>query len=165
MRDLLVAALARARSRVQLATPYFLPGTRLRAALCAAADRGVRVELLIAGLSDHPVVRWASHALLPELLDRGVLVYEFEHAMMHAKLAVFDDSWAILGTSNLDRQSLRRSYEVNLIVAGGALPGNLSNLVESDLQASRPLTAQDLLTRSWPERLRDRLARFVLTRV
>ena len=165
MRDLLLAALARSQERVQLVTPYFLPGRRLREALGAASDRGVRVELLIAGTSDHPVLRWAAHSLLPELVGRGLRVYEFERAMMHAKVAIFDDTWAILGTSNLDRQSLRRSYEVNLIVAGGALPGSLSQLMESDLLDSRRLTARDLQARSWPRRLRDRAASFVLTRL
>ncbi|NJR12862.1 hypothetical protein HC776_03155, partial [bacterium] len=57
--------------------------------------------LLIAGWSDHPILRWAARARLPELIGQGVRFYEFEIAMMHAKLAVFDDRWAVVGTSNL----------------------------------------------------------------
>ncbi len=158
VRDLLVAALDRTRQRALLATPYFVPGRRLRQALAGAAERGVAVELLIAGYSDHPSLRWAAHAVLPGLLARGVRVFEVEHSMMHAKLAVFDEDSALLGTSNLDRQSLRHSYEVNLIAAGGTLPGQLAESVDAEIRESRELTAEQLASRPPWVRLRDRIA-------
>jgi cardiolipin synthase len=161
-RDLLVAALGRTRQRARFATPYLIPGRGLRQALAAAAARGVEVEILIAGVIDHPVVRWASYAKLPELVARGVRVYEYERAMMHAKLAVFDDDWAILGTSNLDRQSLQHSYEVNLILAGGELPEQLATMLSEDVAAARAVSAAWLAGRPHWLRLRDRLAAAVL---
>lgn len=165
MRDLLISALERVQRRVRIVTPYFLPGRSLLEALCQAAERGARVELLTAGASDHPILRWAARDQMPTLLRRGVHVYEHERAMMHAKIAVFDERWAILGTSNLDRQSLRRSYEVNLVVAGGGLPADLARLVASDLALSRRVTAETLEERSVLHRLRDRLARAALARL
>jgi cardiolipin synthase len=165
MRDLLIAALERAERRVQIVTPYFLPGRAVREALCATAERGVRVQLLTAGASDHPVLRWAARDLMPGLVGRGVFVYEYERAMMHAKIAVFDEHWAVLGTSNLDRQSLRRSYEVNVVAAGGKLPADLSRLVDSDVRRSRRITARHLEARPLPQWFRDRLAAAVLTRL
>jgi cardiolipin synthase len=165
MRELLIRALERAQERACFVTPYFVPDARLRRALAAAAARGVRVEVLIAGWSDHPILRWAARARLPELLAHGVRFYEFEIAMMHAKLAVFDDLWAVVGTSNLDRQSLQHSYEVNLLVEGGELPQELSRLVDDDLALACPITQESLSSRSWWTGMRDRAAALLLGRL
>ena len=165
MRELLIRALERARERACFVTPYFDPDARLRWALADAAARGVRVDVLIAGWSDHPILRWAARARLPELLEQNVRCYEFETAMMHAKLAVFDERWAVVGTSNLDRQSLQHSYEVNLLVEGGELPQELARLVDEDLAVARPVTQQSLSARPWQTRLRDRMAALVLGRL
>jgi cardiolipin synthase len=165
MRELLMALLEGARERAQFATPYFVPGRGLRAALRTAVERGVEVELLIAGASDHPMLRWAAHALLPPLVERGVRVHEFATAMMHAKAAVFDGHVAVLGTSNLDRQSLEHSYEVNLVVEGGGLPADLSRLLAEDAASSPQLSLEVLVRRSWLRRARDRLAAFLLRRI
>jgi cardiolipin synthase len=165
LRELLIRALERAQTRACFVTPYFVPDTRLRRALAAAAARGVRVDVLIAGWSDHPILRWGALARLPELLEQGVRFYEFEVAMMHAKLAVFDDRWAVVGTSNLDRQSLQHSYEVNLLVEGGALPGELVRLVDEDLAVARPITQASLSARRWWTRLRDRTSALLLGRL
>jgi cardiolipin synthase len=164
MREVLVGALARTQDTARLVTPYFLPGVRLRRALAQAARRGVRVEVLIAGYSDHPILRWAAHARAPALLAEGVRVFEYRRAMMHAKLAVFDGSWAILGSSNLDRQSLQHSYEVNLIVGSGALPGRLAATIDEDLADAVELTPELLAERSPGRRLRDWIAAFVIGR-
>jgi cardiolipin synthase len=165
VRDLLVAALDRSRRRARLATPYFVPGRKLAAALAEAASRGVEVHLLLAGFTDHPLVRWAARGRLPGLLASGVRAFEFERSMMHAKVSVFDSSWALLGTSNLDRQSLEHSYEVNLLVEGEGLPPRLDELLAQDMADSREITLAELERRSLPERWRDRLAAFLLTRV
>ena len=103
--------------------------------------------------------------MLPQLLAGGVRVCEHERSMMHAKAAVFDESLAVLGTSNLDRQSLQHSYEVNLIVVGGAFPRSLSARLQGDIRASRPITVADLRRLSFWERLRNRAAAFLMARI
>jgi len=115
LRRFFVDELQRAESHVLLVSPYFAPGSRVLDALEAASERGVLVELLLAGHSDHPLLRRAVREFIPRLLKHGVKVYEDPRRMMHAKLAVFDDSLAVLGTSNLDRQSLDHSCEVNAV--------------------------------------------------
>jgi cardiolipin synthase len=161
-RDLLIDVLGKTERYARFATPYLIPGRMLRNALVAAATRGVQVTILIAGYIDHPVVRWATFAKLPELVGAGIRVYEYERSMMHAKVAVFDDEWAILGTSNLDRQSLQHSYEVNLIVERGELPGRLASMLNEDIGASREVTGPRLAQRTRWRRLRDRLAAALL---
>lgn len=118
MRDVFLDELARAREQVLLVSPYFAPGRRVLDALGQAGERGVEIDLVLAGQTDHPLLRRAARVVVPSLMRRGVRVYEDRRAMMHAKLAAFDDRVAVVGTSNLDRQSLRHSCEVNAVIEG-----------------------------------------------
>jgi phosphatidylserine/phosphatidylglycerophosphate/cardiolipin synthase-like enzyme len=78
--------------------------------------------------------------------------------MMHAKLAVFDDDLSVIGTSNLDRQSLQHSSEVNLVIQGPDTAGWILDRFGPDAGAVRPLTLESLERRSPSERGFDRLA-------
>jgi cardiolipin synthase len=158
MREMLIASLGNARERVLLESPYLAPGRRVLDALSAASRRGVEVDLLLAGRTDHPVLRRAARSILPRLLACGVRVYEYEKMMMHGKVAVFDDAWAVVGTSNLDRQSFEHSYEVNLVIDDAALPARLRQRFERDLEFSRRVDRDSLEARGWREWLGDRLA-------
>jgi cardiolipin synthase len=162
MRELLLSALEDARLEVRLQSPYFAPGRRVIDSLTAASRRGVRVDLLLAGKTDHPVLRRATRSILPKLLACGVSVAEYEPAMMHAKVGVFDAAWATVGTSNLDRQSFEHSYEVNLIVEGGGVPERLRACFERDCARARALDHSTFAARGWKERLLDRTAALAL---
>jgi cardiolipin synthase len=158
MRDLLVTALDRAERSARLTSPYFAPDRRVLEALESAAERGVRVELVLAGRTDHPLLRRGARSTLERLLRRGVQVHEYTAAILHAKSAVFDGRTGIVGTSNLDRQSFQHNYEVNLVFALGELPGRLDRLFEADLARSRALTLEELAGRGPLTKLLDRLA-------
>jgi cardiolipin synthase len=162
MRELLIGALEEARQEALLETAYFAPGRRLLAALSEAGRRGVAVDLVLAGRTDHPVLRRAAQAILPQLLRRGVRVHEYRRAMMHAKVAIFDGQYAILGSSNLDRQSFEHSYEVNLVLQGGDVPERLRGVFQRDLEDSAHIDTTTLAARGLRERLLDRLASLLL---
>lgn len=121
LREVVISAIDEAEERVLLVSPYVAPGRRLLDAVGEAARRGAAVELVTAGRTDHPLLRRAARAMLARLIERGVRVFEDGDRMLHAKLAAFDDALAILGTSNLDRQSLEHSYEVNLLIEDSAV--------------------------------------------
>jgi cardiolipin synthase len=162
-RDLVLEGLRAASQRVRLASPYFAPGRRVLAALGEAAARGVEVDLLVAGTpTDHPVLRRAARALYPPLLARGVRIHEYEGEMMHAKVGVFDRRFAIVGSSNLDRQSLGHSYEMNLVLRGDELIDRLDEGFERDVARARRVDATSLAARRAWERLLDALAASVL---
>ena len=162
-RDLLISALEHAEREVRLVSPYFAPGRRVLDVLGDASARGVSVSLLLAGeRTDHPSLQRAARAVLPALLKRGVAVREYDVAMMHAKLACFDDDFAVVGTSNLDRQSLYHSYEVNLILEDAELAKRIRERFDADTAKARPITLEMLAQRSFLERLRDRLAALLL---
>ena len=108
---LLVMAAYRARTRIALATPYFVPETALLMALCMAARRGVQVDLLLPARSNHRLSDLARARSLRSLAQAGAQVW-LAPTMMHAKLVVIDDVLALAGSANLDTRSLFLNYEV-----------------------------------------------------
>jgi cardiolipin synthase len=162
-RDLLLGALEHAEREVRLVSPYFAPGRRVLEALGAASARGVRVSLLLAGnRTDHPSLMRASRAVLPRLLERGVRVFEYDAAMMHAKLACFDTDWCAVGTSNLDRQSFEHSYEVNLIIENAELAKQATALFDADAALAREVSLESLGRRGFFERWIDGVCALLL---
>lgn len=162
IRDLILLALGTAEARVRLTSPYFAPDRRVLGALRRAHRRGVQVSLLLAGRTDHPVLRRATRALLPGLLAEGILVYEHYGVFVHAKSSVIDDAWAIAGTSNLDRQSFEHSYEVNLLFEGCHVPARLAAQFDADVLDALAIDAARLAGRGALERVIDRLCAVAL---
>lgn len=156
VRDLVLLALATARQGVLLTSPYFAPDGKVLAAIAHAARRGVEVSLVIAGRTDHPILRRATRNLLPRLLDAGVVVYEHHDSMLHGKTTVLDDMWAMAGSSNLDRQSFEHSYEVNLVIEGGDVPRQLAAVHRADAARATRVDAAHLARRGLVERVLDR---------
>jgi len=109
-------ALGSARHDVILANAYFLPGHKMRSALLACRARGVRVRLLLQGVVEYRLQHYATHALYATLLGAGVEIYEYETSFLHAKVAVVDDTWATVGSSNMDPFSLLLAREANVAV-------------------------------------------------
>ncbi|MBX3636995.1 MAG: cardiolipin synthase ClsB [Rubrivivax sp.] len=111
-----VEAIRRARRRVDLAVPYFYPGRAFRRALRHAARRGVHVRLLLQGKVDYRIAALAARALYAELQGHGVRIFEYTPAFLHAKVALVDDDWATVGSSNIDPLSLLLNLEANVVV-------------------------------------------------
>ncbi|MCL1886322.1 MAG: phospholipase D-like domain-containing protein [Betaproteobacteria bacterium] len=108
-------AMGRARHKIVLATPYFAPGRKFRAALISAAKRGVQVTLLI-GIGEFWWQDAVAKSFFPKLLKSGVRVYEYRKTQLHGKVAAIDDAWATVGSSNCDGLSLFINHEANVIV-------------------------------------------------
>lgn len=152
---LLANAIDASRDSVRLASPYFAPSGRIRRALRRAAARGVRVEILTAGRTDHRLLRWAHHGTAMPLLAAGLRLFEFTPAMMHAKCSVFDERVAIVGSSNLDRQSLLHSFELNALIDDEEAARTVHALIGHDLRLSNEITLANLKQRPWWRRVRD----------
>jgi len=108
---LLLTAAYRAKARIALATPYFVPDAALLMALCLAARRGVVVDLLVPARSNHRLSDMARGRALRSLAQAGGRIW-LAPGMMHAKLAVFDQTLALCGSANLDSRSLLLNYEL-----------------------------------------------------
>jgi cardiolipin synthase len=111
-----VEAIRAARARIDIAVPYFYPGRSFRRALRRAARRGVHVRLLLQGKIDYRIAALAARALYDELRANGVRIFEYTPAFLHAKVAVVDDDWATVGSSNIDPLSLLLNLEANVVV-------------------------------------------------
>jgi cardiolipin synthase len=109
-------AIHSARERLILAHAYFFPSYSLLHALRNAARRGVKVTLILQGQPDMPWVRLCSQMLYGYLMREGVKIYEYKQRAFHGKLAVADDRWVTVGSSNLDPLSLSLNLEANLII-------------------------------------------------
>ena len=151
-------ALASARRDVLIASAYFIPGRRLRAALLDAARRGVRVRLLLQGRLEHVLQFYAQHALYGQLVSAGVEVYLYTRSFLHAKAAVIDDDWATVGSSNLDPYSLLLAREANVLVLDTALTSALRARLEQGIAESIQFGPEDLLRRSRLTRVFDWIA-------
>jgi cardiolipin synthase len=114
--DAYLQAIEQAKFEIILANAYFFPGLNFRHALVDAAGRGVRVILLLQGRVEYRLLHYASHALYGSFLDAGIEIYEYHKSLMHAKVAVIDEHWATVGSSNLDPFSLLLALEANIAV-------------------------------------------------
>ena len=122
-------ALRQATKSVMLANPYFAPGRKFREALAAAARRGVSVTLLI-GVGEIWLQDAVSHSFYPQLLAAGVNVVEYRKTQLHGKVAVIDDDWATVGSSNFDGLSLLVNQEANVVIKDAAFAMNLRAHIE-----------------------------------
>lgn len=129
-------AIRAARHSVDIVCPYFYPGQRIRQALRSAAGRGVRVRLLLQGKLDYRLAGWAAEALYADLLRHGIEIYEYTPAFLHAKVAVVDDHWATVGSSNIDPLSLLVNLEANVIVLDRSFATRLAAEIETAIGAS-----------------------------
>ena len=138
-----VEAIRRARERIDLVCPYFYPGHVFRRALRDAADRGVRVRLLMQGVWDYRTAALAARAVYRELLAHGVRIYEYTPAFLHAKVAVVDAEWATVGSSNIDPLSLLLNLEANVIVRDAEFSAALGREIDAAFAASRVVGVAD----------------------
>lgn len=118
-------ALESAQHSITLAHAYFLPGFRFRHALRNAARRGVRVTILLQGSGDHPFLQYATRALYGSLLRDGIELHEYRRSFLHAKVAVVDQHWLTVGSSNIDPFSLWLAQEGNLEIRDAVLATRL----------------------------------------
>ena len=128
-----------AKRTLKITTPYFLPDESLRKELIRAArERHVQVQILVPGKhSDHGMTRSSSRGTYGDLLKAGAEIYEYQPAMIHAKIMVIDDLWCVVGSTNFDHRSFGWNDEVNLAVRDSTLAGKLGSDFHDDLAKSR----------------------------
>jgi len=129
-------AIRGARCRIIIANAYFFPGYRLLRQLRKAARRGVDVRLILQGEPDMPIVKIAAGLLYHHLLAAGVKIYEYHDRPLHGKVALSDDEWSTVGSSNLDPLSLSLNLEANVIIKDRAFNQHLGEHLEQLMQGS-----------------------------
>jgi cardiolipin synthase len=156
---ILVGALASARERVRIMTPYFIPNRELMTGLAGAALRGVSVEIYLPWRSNLPYVDWATHAMLWEVLQHGVRIYFRPPPFSHSKLLLIDEHYAVVGSANLDPRSLRLNFEFNMEIYDPELGQTLAAHFESIREQSHETSLDEMNGRSFLTKVRDSTAK------
>lgn len=145
-------ALGGARKRVLMANPYFAPGRKFRTALAAVAARGVEVTLLI-GVGQFRLQDSVARSFYPKLLKSGVRLVEYRKTQLHAKVAVVDDDWATVGSSNCDGLSLFINHEANVVVRDAAFARQLQAHIEQGIVDGVAIQLSDYVNIRWYKRV------------
>ncbi len=154
-----LAAIRTARREILIATAYFFPGAEFRRALVAARQRGVQVTLLLQARVEYRLLYHASRALYGQLLAGGVTIHEYHRSFLHAKVAVVDDHWATVGSSNIDPYSFLMAREANVFVRDPYFADQLRfELIAMVETGSRPLPGAAWVQRSRLEKALSWLA-------
>ncbi|GHC84101.1 cardiolipin synthase B [Pseudorhodoferax aquiterrae] len=156
-------AIGAAHREVVIANAYFIPGRKLRNALVRAAQRGVRVQLLLQGRYEYFMQYHASRPVYGLLMDAGVEIHEYAPSFLHAKVAVIDGHWATVGSSNLDPLSLLLAREANVVVEDKAFAQQLrERLLRAMREEGRRMEPTHHGRRPWLQRCKENLAMFVM---
>lgn len=152
-------AIGEATEEIIIANAYFLPGRKLRKGLIHAAQRGVRVRLLLQGRYEYFLQYHATRPSYGALLAAGVEIHEYATSFLHAKVAVVDGHWATVGSSNLDPFSLLLAREANVVVDDRRFAQELRTRLEDAMaQGGVRVDAATYARRPWRLRLLDALA-------
>ncbi len=150
-------AIAGASMRIQVMTPYFLPGPRLVRSLLRSARRGVLVQIILPAVNDVPLVKLLSRAYYHSLLANRIELYERQDQVLHAKVMLIDDHWSIFGSANMDHRSFSRNYELGAIIDSPDFARQVGLMFEDDLHHSRRVTLDEHQRRGWGIRLLETL--------
>jgi cardiolipin synthase len=155
MRALLRHSIDHARTNISLTTAYFTPSKKIIALLEDAVMREVKVRLLVPGKSDIPAASYAGRAFFTRLLRSGVEIYTYRGEMLHAKTYVFDNYWSIIGSTNLDYQSLMYNDEGNIGILETSFASKMTEMFEEDLKHSIRIDLQEWHRRPFSQKIKE----------
>jgi cardiolipin synthase len=121
----------------------------------------VDVRLLLPGKTDVPIVRRAGHGYYGALLERGVRIFEYQDAILHAKTLVADGLVSVVGSTNLDFRSFIFNAECDLLILCPATAAAMEAAFRDDLEKSEEILLADWRRRSLGKKIADRLARWL----
>ncbi|MFF3174433.1 phosphatidylserine/phosphatidylglycerophosphate/cardiolipin synthase family protein [Streptomyces sp. NPDC057900] len=156
MQTLIRVVLESAEERVRLTTAYFAPDAYFVELLCAAARRGVEVEILLPGPhTDKRVCQLAGQLHYEDLTACGVKIFQYQPTMIHTKAITVDRVASLIGSTNFNRRSLDHDEEVMLAVMDSAFTATLDGHFDQDLESSVLIKGGRWKRRSVVQRIRE----------
>jgi cardiolipin synthase len=150
-------AINSAQKELLIQNPYFIPDGEMSGLLQKAAERGVKVRIMLPGaVTDSSVVLHAGHRRYEDLLAKGIEIYEFQPSLNHQKVMVVDGLWSLVGSTNLDDRSLDINDEASIGLIDTGVAGQLRAAFEKDLKVSSQVTLAEWRKRSAWHRFIDR---------
>ena len=155
----LVLAIGESKKSIHMTAAYFVPDRQIVDGLIAASKRGVDVQLVLPGVSDHDFIKYAGESFYHDLLEGGVRIFQLQVAVLHAKTTVIDGMWSSIGSANIDRRSFIHNYEVNVVVLDPAFGRDMEAAFREDLRHSKEIKLDEWKRRPWGDRLREMMSR------
>lgn len=156
----LLTSIYAAHEQLIITTPYFVPSHDLLHAICTAAQRGVKVHIIIPHDNDSILVNWASRAFLTELLDSGVFIHQFKGGFLHTKSVLVDRQLSLIGTVNIDMRSIWINCEITIIIDNSKFGNILRRIQEDYMSSSQIIDAITWSKRPYWQRIIERIFYF-----
>lgn len=154
----LIQGISLAKEELLITTPYFIPEKSFLDAIKIASLSGVKVKLLIPGISDSIFVNMTSNYFYQELLEAGVEIYKYSKGFVHAKTMVCDHLVSVIGTANLDNRSFDLNFEVNATVFDENLASQMRSQFLEDLKNSEKIDLHQWKKRPQIRKFLEKLA-------
>jgi cardiolipin synthase len=161
IREVLFAAIMKAKRRLWIATPYFVPDAGLLDAVRLAAISGLDVRILFQLKPDRWLPYFAGRYYFPDIMAAGVKIYQYAQGMMHAKVLIIDDDFASVGTANFDNRSMFLNFEVNCLMYTPEAVRTLEAMFERDFSQSRLIDPTVFAKRSFGMQLLENACRLM----
>ncbi|MBP7172581.1 MAG: cardiolipin synthase [Cloacibacterium sp.] len=157
----IIQTILSAKEEVLLTSPYFIPGETIMDALIMASLSGIKVKLLVPGISDSFFVNAAAKSYYNDLLKAGVEIYLYNKGFVHAKTLVADRLLCIVGTANMDYRSFDLNFEVNAVVYDENTSQQLAENFDKDITVSEKIDHKEWLKRPKHTQLVEKVIRLV----
>ena len=157
----ILQAITLASKEILITTPYFIPGESILDALMGAALGGVKVKILVPGISDSKIVNAAAFSYYDDLLSAGAEIYLYRKGFIHSKTLVTDNKIAMIGTANMDHRSFDLNFEVNAIVYDEEVAKELRDVFFKDIEEAEKIDAVVWNKRPVIKQLGEKCARLV----
>lgn len=161
IRDNYLRLIHKARRRISIQTPYFIPDESVISALMIAIRSGVEVRIMIPCKPDHPFVYWATYSYIGEMVMAGAKCYTYDNGFLHSKGLIVDEEVFCYGTANMDIRSFSLNFEVNAVVYDARKAGEMTDRFEQDLQHSTQITREVYASRSLKIRFKEQVCRLL----
>ncbi len=152
-------SIARARKRIWIQTPYYLPSDVLNTALQVAALAGIDVRLMLPARSDSRVIDLAAHSYLDDMIRAGVKVLFYRAGFLHSKLIIIDDDLTVIGSANMDFRSFEHNFEVSAFVYDRPFNARMTSIFEDDAAVCREVESSGWFRRPRWERFSESVMR------
>ncbi|WP_058301604.1 cardiolipin synthase [Gorillibacterium timonense] len=161
IQEMFFGAMSTAVDRIDIVSPYFIPDPSILMAIKTAALSGVHVRVILPGISDHPLVKWAAFAYIEELMKAGVRFFLYRKGFIHAKILIVDETMATVGTANMDMRSFFDNFEMNAVMFDKETIRKLDEDFREDLVDSEEMSLERFARRSRKQRAKEVFARML----
>jgi cardiolipin synthase len=161
VQEVFFSAMANAKRRIYITTPYFIPDPSIATALKTAAFSGIDVRIILPLAADSKIIHWASLSYIKEFTQAGVRFYQYRKGFVHAKTLIIDHMLGTVGTANMDMRSFFSNFEIVAVLYERGSINRLERDFQQDMKDSIEIDPEAFANRSRFKRGREVIARLL----